>query len=272
MNVPTFLAGRLRGVWIFTILLILFLLLQFAFLFIPSSPPDHQYLIPQQEPTSLDINQLDSTEWVAFRGIGPVLARRILTFKASRGGFLRPLDLAKVYGLDSSLSLRLQSKLCYSPSDSLPPLTFHSKKTVYIARKKRIKVPLNTANASELKKVRGIGDVLSKRIVKYRELIGFYYRKEQLMAVYGLSKENYVRMTPELSIKLPPEREKKSLNLTTINQLARYSTISRSLAKKIVRFRSEIGKFEFWNQLFSVEGFAQNNLEEIKVYYKIGKP
>lgn len=45
---------------------------------------------------------------------------------------------------------------------------------------------LNTASASDLLPIHGIGPVLSKRIIKYRDAIGGYTNKDQLYKVYGL--------------------------------------------------------------------------------------
>jgi DNA uptake protein ComE-like DNA-binding protein len=45
---------------------------------------------------------------------------------------------------------------------------------------------LNTASASDLLPINGIGPVLSKRIIKYRDAMGGYTHKDQLYKVYGL--------------------------------------------------------------------------------------
>ncbi len=50
---------------------------------------------------------------------------------------------------------------------------------------------LNTADTLQLKKIKGIGSVLSKRIIKYRKLLGGYVKVEQLRQVYGISEDLY---------------------------------------------------------------------------------
>ncbi len=52
---------------------------------------------------------------------------------------------------------------------------------------------LNTADTLQLKSIKGIGSVLSKRIIKYRNLLGGYVKVEQLKEVYGISEELYER-------------------------------------------------------------------------------
>lgn len=54
-----------------------------------------------------------------------------------------------------------------------------------------LRIELNSADTTELKKLHGIGSKLSQRIVKYRTKLGGFSSKEQLRSVYGLSEETY---------------------------------------------------------------------------------
>lgn len=61
-----------------------------------------------------------------------------------------------------------------------------------------LRIELNSADTTELKKLRGIGSKLSQRIVKYRTKLGGFSSKEQLKAVYGLSEETYEAILPHI--------------------------------------------------------------------------
>lgn len=50
----------------------------------------------------------------------------------------------------------------------------------------QITIDLNLADTTDLKQIRGIGTVLSKRIIKYREALGGFHNPNQLLEVYGL--------------------------------------------------------------------------------------
>lgn len=57
-----------------------------------------------RQPTArlpVDINAADSLAWVALPGIGPVTARRILSFREKLGGFVSERQLMEVYGIDT---------------------------------------------------------------------------------------------------------------------------------------------------------------------------
>lgn len=64
-----------------------------------------------------------------------------------------------------------------------------------------VRIELNSADTTELKRLRGIGSVLSSRIVKYRARLGGFSSVEQLKDVYGLSEETYNSILPHVWVK-----------------------------------------------------------------------
>lgn len=63
---------------------------------------------------SIDLNQADTTAWKTLPGIGPVLARRIVSFRESLGGFHGASQLKEVYGLPDSVYRLITSRLVIS--------------------------------------------------------------------------------------------------------------------------------------------------------------
>ncbi len=61
-----------------------------------------------------------------------------------------------------------------------------------------VRIEINRADTTEWKRLRGIGTVLSARIVKYRTKIGGFKSVEQLQKIYGLSEETYQSILPHL--------------------------------------------------------------------------
>ncbi len=61
-----------------------------------------------------------------------------------------------------------------------------------------VRVYVNIADTTELKRLRGIGSVLSARIVKYRDKIGGFKSLDQIQNIYGLSEETYRSILPHL--------------------------------------------------------------------------
>ncbi len=59
----------------------------------------------------LEINQADSADFVRFRGITPVLARRIIRYRALLGGFAGKKQLLEVYGLNEPIYRMMENRI-----------------------------------------------------------------------------------------------------------------------------------------------------------------
>lgn len=56
---------------------------------------------PPPPPQVYELNTIDSTQWLTFRGIGPVFAGRIVAYREALGGFHSLSQLHEVYGLEA---------------------------------------------------------------------------------------------------------------------------------------------------------------------------
>lgn len=100
----------------------------------------------------------------------------------------------------SSLTATLQTERSSTPpsSNNKPYANNYNKKS---SSYDTVRVELNSADTTELKRLRGIGSVLSARIVKYRTKLGGFSSVEELKNVYGLSDETYQSILPHVWIK-----------------------------------------------------------------------
>ena len=57
-------------------------------------------------------------------------------------------------------------------------------------------ININLADPFAFKKLPGIGDKYSSRIVRYRDWLGGFYAKEQLLEVYGIDSALFHRISP----------------------------------------------------------------------------
>ncbi len=101
-------------------------------------------------------------------------------------------------------------------------------------------VELNSADTACLMSVRGLGPVLSRRIIRYRDLLGGYYCTGQLLEVYGIDTARFLQINPYLAA----DRGLVSkLNLAGggFSDLLRHPYLSYEQVAWIFRFR-ESGK------------------------------
>jgi competence ComEA-like helix-hairpin-helix protein len=73
-----------------------------------------------------------------------------------------------------------------------------------------VRIDINRADTTEWKRLKGIGSVLSKRIVKYRDKCGGFKSIEQLRKIYGLSEETYQSILPHLKMDSVAHAEKEN--------------------------------------------------------------
>lgn len=128
------------------------------------------------------------------------------------------------------------------------------------------KIDLNTATATQLKRVNGIGEKLSERIVKFRERSGGFVADVQLQEVYGLSEEVIERVLKEFTVKSAKPIAKININTATIDDLVTIKYIDYEIAHNIIEQRTLREGFKSFADLKKVKDFPVKKSEIIKLY------
>ena len=131
------------------------------------------------------------------------------------------------------------------------------------------KIDLNLATQQELKKVNGIGDIYSKRIIDYRNQLGAYTNDIQLNDIYGLDYQVINNILNEFTVKTPKEIIKMNLNKVTASDIATIPGISFELAKKIWEYRILNERIYNFSELEKIEGLTERKLQGIQLYLKV---
>lgn len=133
-------------------------------------------------------------------------------------------------------------------------------------KSKPIEIELNSADSVTLEQLPGIGKALSKRIVKYRDLLGGFYSIDQLKEVYGLNEPTINQI--ESKIRIDKQRIRKvDFNFGEMGDLSRHPYIKRTLAGKIIKFRSKYGKISDLAVLKDSLVLTGEEYERIKPYF-----
>ena len=129
------------------------------------------------------------------------------------------------------------------------------------------KTDLNSATVSQLRKVNGIGEKLSERIINYRnKFVGGFIADVQLQDIYGLTPEVIERVLNQFTVKTPRHFVKYNLNTVTRDELVTIQHIDYELAYEIVEQRTLREGFSSFEELIKVKGFPVNKIEIIKLY------
>jgi competence protein ComEA len=178
-------------------------------------------------------------------GVDEKLAGRILNYRDKGGRFTTKEDIRKIYGFSPVLYANLAPYIIIvHPSiqkDHVP--TYLKKPDTAICS-----LELNTCDSSGLEQLRGIGPVLARRIIRYRDLLGGFYTVEQLREVYGISDSlfqkirGYFYTDPDLVHKI-------AINDAGEAQLSRHPYIGRYTAKAIISYRKATGRISDMDEL-----------------------
>lgn len=128
---------------------------------------------------------------------------------------------------------------------------------------------LNTATATELMEIQGIGPVLSERIIRFRQALGGFIWDEQLNDVYGLNPEVASRALVRFKVLDAPEVSRINLNTATVEQLAGNAYISFALAREIVHYREQVGSIGSFDEISHLKGFPAGKINRFKLYLSL---
>ena len=182
---------------------------------------------------------------------------RLLLFRKNGNYINSEKDFKKITGISDSLMEVLRPQLKFS--------NFTSRK------KEVVKTPvqkkdINTASAEDLQKVYGIGTVLSKRIVKYRNALQGFTFEDQLEEVYNLKPETALKVWEYFKIETIPEIEKLNVNTATLKQLKQIVYIDYELAKQILEYRDMVAEIQELDELKKIDGLPVDKLDRIALY------
>ena len=116
------------------------------------------------------------------------------------------------------------------------------------AEKNPLRIELNSADSLLLKSLPGIGNVLSSRIVRYRNLLGGFVTVKQLAEVYGIDSLLTARLEPLLFTDTTLVRA-IDINSAGYGDLLRHPYISEIEASRIINYRNRAGVIESISEL-----------------------
>jgi DNA uptake protein ComE-like DNA-binding protein len=167
-------------------------------------------------------------------GLSEKQIETIRNYQKKGGYFHNSTDFCKIWGLTDHQKSVLSKYIRIEKQEN------DEQKIMSVSEKKVL--DLNSADSIELELLPGIGDKLSKRIVKYRDLLGGFYSVAQLKEVYGLNEETIQLIAPRLTIDLS-KIKKIDWNFADAFELSKHPYLRNNLSKQIVKFRSKYGSF-----------------------------
>ncbi len=204
-----------------------------------------------------------SVEELQSVGIPFWLANRVDKYRTKGGKFRIKSDVSKIYGFPDSLYQELEPYI--DLPDSVSPEINKPKSE----EPKRLSIDINTADATELKKLRGIGPTFSKRIVNYRTKLGGYAHITQLKEVYGLSDSLFLAIQPSIFVSDSAIIHSININTATVKELNDHPYITYRMAADWVAYREKNGDFSSTDELLSSGLLNEPLYAKIVVYIRV---
>lgn len=123
-------------------------------------------------------------------------------------------------------------------------------------------IDVNTADTSILKKIPGIGSVISRNIVNYRNRLGGFYNTAQLLEV------QYVDSTLLKWFEVKSDVFRKiRINKAGIDELRSHPYMDFYKAKAIIDFRRKRGSIDGMSQISMFEEFTEEDIDKLSHYF-----
>jgi len=223
-------------------------------------------------------NSLPASDWQQL-GMPPRTISIIQNYLRKGGRFRKKEDLQKIYGLSPAMYDRLANYVRI-PDEAKTPAGLQTGKAdsfrirgrqVFFNNRERTTSPvidINTADTLSWQALPGIGPVLARRIVTFRERLGGFYAIAQVAETYGLPDTTFKKIQALLRLDNGLLR-KIDINHTDEKSLADHPYISYKLARLIVRYRNAHGPFSQLTDLRSIPLVDEIIYRKIEHYIQI---
>lgn len=208
-------------------------------------------LLPGREPAGMEEFLRESQALMAAMAQADSLAAAASKSKAD--------SLSKITRHQSHVSSRSE----YSRATGRSPVTARRESYRSPLTIPQSPIPINQADSAELLPLPGIGPVFAGRIIKYRDLLGGYFRVEQLNEVYGLSLET-IELIRDRIVLDTSLVSRIRIDSASFRELLRHPYLDLDEVKALVDYR------DFKKDITSLRELRENNILEDSTIWRVG--
>jgi len=182
------------------------------------------------------------------------------------------LDLFAEPEVDQSLEFFIQAIEKFEATrvkkQSLPPTNESDTNHRNFVKPPSFTIAINQADTFDFQRLSGIGPAFARRIVAYRERLGGFVSKNQLLEVWGMDSSRYSRI--ERFIIIGPDTVKKvSLNNATFKELLRHPYFTFDLAKEVMLLRKKNRRIDQMDEIRTIRGMSDSLFLKLSPYLKV---
>ena len=185
-------------------------------------------------------NKFEVVDWLTL-GLPSSIAERTFKYIKLNGGVDSASSLLNVYGFKETWYTQIKDSV-FIPS---------------------LSISINSASFVDFESIKGIGQVLSKRVINYRDYLGGFVSIDQLKEVYGIDSNTIIDNIKSFKVDLE-NVDQININTSSFNSMVAKPYISKKAAKNLLIRRAN-QKLDF-NSIIDV--FGQLYWLKHKHYFK----
>ncbi len=214
-----------------------------------------------------DPNTLPGAGWKKL-GLTDKTIATIQNYLSKGGKFREPADIKKIWGLHEEMVNQLLPYVKIEQSANTAASHFPTFEKKEFPKKTIGSVDINIADSSTYISLPGIGPGYARRIVKFRDKLGGFYKIEQVAETFGLPDSTFQKIKNYLHVS--GENIKKiNINTTSLDELKEHPYIRYQLANAIIQFRTQHGNFSSVEDIKKIMLVTEEVFEKLSPYLTV---
>lgn len=218
----------------------------------------------QAGPKLFDPNTIDKSGLIDL-GLSPKQAQVVINYRLKGGKFRNAADFAKIYVISPKTFDRVKDYISIV-QERQNPINNLASKAEEVTFKKKALLLLNRADSVELLSLPGIGPYYARKIIQYRERLGGFATKDQLLEIYGIDRERLDLFADRIEVDTN-DVIMTDLKGATFEDLSRNPYIGGYVARAIIRYREKCGAEVTDLASLVTNNIIQKELFKILKYY-----
>ena len=214
-----------------------------------------------------DPNNLSEAGWKKL-GIRDKTIATIQNYLSKGGKFKQAEDIKKIWGLhEDEVSQMLpyirieQTTVSASPHFPVYEKKEYPKTTIPV-------IDINIADSSAYISLPGIGPGYARRILKFRDRLGGFYKIEQVSETFGFPDSTYQKIKNYLQVSSENTR-KININTASLDELKDHPYIRYQIANAIIEYRTQHGNFESVDDIKKIMLVSNETFVKVEPYLTV---
>ncbi|MBX7202836.1 MAG: helix-hairpin-helix domain-containing protein [Bacteroidia bacterium] len=215
-------------------------------------------------PFKFNPNTLPHDDWLRL-GFSEREAGSVAKYIQKGGQFKVRSDLQKLFFIDSVEYTTLYQWI--DLPENQQAFRKNQVRSTVMKKARPVPIELNSADTTTLQTLRGIGPYWARRIVRHRDRLGGFYRKEQLLEMKGFGDSLYQIIAPQLTL------DTTLLRFIVINSAPDEEILNHpygwyGVGKSIVNYRAKHKPLKDADDLRKIIAIKPEQLERFLPYLK----